>query len=75
MYRLEQSGNLLFYHFHVFRRFETLYDISFSINQEFGEIPLDIRILLIIHISCQAHGCHGKPLRTVPETGESLLLL
>lgn len=54
-YRFAMSESQRFLHrffddFQVFRRFETLQDVSVLVDEKFGEIPLDVRFLLVIGI-------------------------
>ena len=50
-------------------------DISLAVNEEFGEIPLDLGVILVIRIDFLKHSAHKKSLWSLAESLESLLAL
>ena len=52
---LQQPFHSLFYHLDILCGFVTFYYVAVAVDEEFGEIPLDVGILVVVGISLREH--------------------
>ena len=53
--QLQQILDLLLNVLNLFCRFEACYHLTFLINQELGEVPLDVGLLFVVRVGLSQH--------------------